>query len=49
MAEKLTEDQKERIAATLRRIRGGLSRAIGDQCSEPAHIFKPEAHDDTKK
>ncbi|WP_187292569.1 hypothetical protein [Octadecabacter antarcticus] len=49
MAEKLTEDQQKRIAATLRRIRAGLSRATGGQFSEPAHLFKPVVHHDTSK
>lgn len=40
---KLSEDQQERINATLSRIRGGLRRKQPDQFEEPAHIFEPEA------
>lgn len=46
---KLSDDQEQRIAATLKRIRGGLRRDQTDPFEEPAHIFRPEAfHDETK-
>lgn len=49
MTEKLTPDQEKRIAATLKRIRAGLSLAKADPNSEPAHIFHPEALNVTSK
>lgn len=44
--ESLSRDQLDRIAATLARIRGGLSRFKFTDPMEPAHIYKPEAFDD---
>lgn len=46
MAKELTDDQKERIAQTLGRIRAGLARAKLRPFSEPAHVFEPEAQHD---
>ncbi|WP_161635689.1 hypothetical protein [Actibacterium mucosum] len=48
MTKSLTEDQEKRIAATLKRIRAGLSGAAGDHFGEPSHLFDPEAHDVAK-
>jgi hypothetical protein len=39
---KLSEDQLKRIAATLERIRDGLSRAEPVTAPEPAHLFTPK-------
>lgn len=47
--QKLTQDQENRIAATLKRIRGGLSRKQADQFEEPAQIFVPEAFNAEQK
>lgn len=46
---KFSEDQERRMAATLKRIRGGLNRENrsenpNGQFEEPAHIFEPEAY-----
>jgi hypothetical protein len=38
---KLSQDQKARIAETLKRIRGGLAHASPAPAPEPAHIFIP--------
>ncbi len=43
----LSEDQKQRVAATLARIRKGLAEAQISSV-EPAPIFKPEAFDDRR-
>ncbi len=40
---KLSNDQKDRINATLKRIRMGLERLQTLPFEEPAHLFKPEA------
>lgn len=42
-ANTLSPNQLKRIEATLKRIRGGLSRASADPFDEPAHTFQPEA------
>lgn len=42
----LSPDQIARIAATLQRIRAGLSRFKAPALAEPAHVYKPEALDD---
>lgn len=42
----LTEDQKKRIATTLRRIRNGLKRLNTVPFEEPAHVFRPEVADE---
>lgn len=42
----LTDDQKKRIRATLKRIREGLEKGQTSVFSEPAHGFTPEAYDD---
>lgn len=42
----LSDDQKKRIQATLKRIREGLERGQKPVFSEPAHSFAPEAYDD---
>lgn len=42
----LSQDQIDRIAATLARIRGGLRRFNFTAPTEPAHIYKPEAIND---
>jgi len=47
-SEQLTEDQKQRIKATLARIRGGLSALAAAPSEEPAHIYKPENFDARK-
>ncbi len=47
-ADHLTEDQQERIKATLARIRGGLSALPAAPSDEPAHYFKPESFDAKK-
>ncbi|MEO0544403.1 MAG: hypothetical protein AAFY99_11345 [Pseudomonadota bacterium] len=49
MSDDLTEDQKKRIEATLKRIQAGLSRADIKQLDEPAHIFDPEAQSVARK
>jgi len=49
MSDELTEDQKKRIEATLRRIREGLSRTKNSDLDEPAHIFDPEAQSAASK
>jgi hypothetical protein len=49
MSGQLNDEQLKRIAATLKRIRGGLSKAETNQFSEPAHTFNPEAQIDVKK
>ncbi|MEP3275179.1 MAG: hypothetical protein ABJN26_15570 [Stappiaceae bacterium] len=49
MSKQLSEDQEKRIEATLKRIRAGLARSVGDQFSEPGHVFEPEAHHDWSK
>jgi hypothetical protein len=38
----LTRDQLARIEATLKRIRGGLSKFDVEPAQEPAHLFSPE-------
>jgi len=38
----LTDDQLARIEATLKRIRGGLSKFTAQPAQEPAHFFVPE-------
>lgn len=43
--EKLTDDQQERIKATLARIRGGLAAMPLPSSAEPAHFFQPERFD----
>ncbi len=47
----LTEDQKERIEKTLKRIRAGLwseeERNNTTVFEEPSHIFVPETYDAT--
>lgn len=50
MAEKnpLSPDQTDRIAATLQRIRDGLNRFRFTAPNEPAHVYKPEAFDDSQ-
>ncbi|MEO4042687.1 hypothetical protein AAFN47_13870 [Hoeflea sp. CAU 1731] len=45
---KLTEDQLKQIEATLKRIRGGLSRFSFAKPTEPAHVYQPEAFDDKR-
>lgn len=45
---KLSEDQMKRIDATLKRIRGGLSRFSFAKPTEPAHVYQPEAFDDKR-
>ena len=42
----LTEDQLARIAATLKRIRGGLDKFSPRRIDEPAHVFAPETQND---
>ncbi|MFP1677648.1 hypothetical protein ACLD02_03065 [Alloalcanivorax sp. C16-2] len=44
----LSQDQQDRIDATLKRIRGGLARFRATRPQEPAHTFKPEAFDDKR-
>lgn len=44
----LTEDQQQRITATLARIRAGLDKYPEDATDEPAHIFIPEVPNDKK-
>ncbi|WP_282605782.1 hypothetical protein [Pelagibius sp. Alg239-R121] len=44
----LTDDQNDRIDATLKRIRAGLKRGVPSPDEEPAHIFKPEAVNEKK-
>jgi hypothetical protein len=41
----LTRDQLARMAATLKRIRGGLSKFGVEPAPEPAHLFSPEVRD----
>jgi hypothetical protein len=41
----LTDDQLARIEATLKRIRGGLSKFTPQPAQEPAHFFAPEVRD----
>ena len=48
MVKDLTEAQRKRIAETLRRIRAGLRRAQLGPFVEPAHLFEPEAQNDTE-
>jgi hypothetical protein len=44
--EELSQDQKNRIAATLKRIRAGLRQFRTDEPKEPASIFRPEVFDE---
>lgn len=47
---KLNLDQKERVKKTLKRIRGGLnSLPLKNNFLEPAHTFKSEVSNDSKK
>ncbi len=41
----LTRDQLARMAATLKRIRGGLDKFDVEPAQEPAHFFSPEVRD----
>lgn len=45
-ADELSQDQRNRISATLKRIREGLARFAADEAKEPAGIFKPEVFDE---
>lgn len=44
----LSDDQKNRVEETLKRIRAGLKRIDLSPGAEPAHFFKPEALHDQK-
>lgn len=44
----LSDDQNDRIKATLKRIRAGLKREESPPFEEPAHVFKPEAANEKK-
>lgn len=50
MADKtpLSQEQLDRISATLQRIRAGLSRFRPVAQNEPSHVYKPEAFDDAQ-
>ncbi|MET3602074.1 hypothetical protein [Martelella mangrovi] len=44
--DELSQDQRDRIEATLKRIRAGLRRFEADQPKEPASLFSPEIFDE---
>jgi hypothetical protein len=46
---KLTQEQKDRIEKTLKRIRDGLNRSAPDLVEEPSHVFVPEVSHAAKK
>jgi hypothetical protein len=44
----LTQDQQDRIKATLARIRGALRSGSGLSNREPAHVFLAEVSDESQ-
>ena len=45
----LTDDQKRRIKATLKRIREGLMATEIELSAQPSHVFFPKAFDHERK